>query len=92
MTNDSLFTYQYEQAYMDNCGCEVLSTIQSKVDNINSLQFKIKRKENNMVLLGYADSFVVNEVLFNVVFMIPETNFPRYQSEYSSIKSSFDIR
>lgn len=91
MTNDSLISSQYEQAYKANCGCEVLSSKQSKVDSINSLQFKIKRIEKNMVLLGYVDNFVVNGILFNLVFMTSESSFPIYQNEYSSIKSSFEL-
>ena len=81
VTNDSLSTPSYEEAYRNNCGCDVLSVSQSKVRSINSVQFKIKRVEKGKVLLGYTDSFVSNGILYNVVFMTFESSFSIYQSE-----------
>jgi len=91
MTNDSLSTPNYEQAYVNNCGCEVLSIKQSGFTNVNSLQFKIKRVEKGKTLLGYTDSFVVNNVLFNIVFMTLENTFPLYQKEYTGIMNTMII-
>lgn len=91
VTNDSLSTPNYEEAYRSNCGCEVLSTRQSKVNYYSSIQFKIIRVEKGKTLLGYTDSFVFNETLFSVVFMTLESNFSIYQSEYSSIINSITV-
>jgi hypothetical protein len=91
LTNDSLFHPKYEQAYLNNCGCEILSSKPMQFNHIKSLQFKIKRVEKGRTLIGYTESFVVNKTLFNIIFITFESNFPSYKNEYDAIMNTFII-
>lgn len=91
ITNSNLRSPNYEQTYRNNCGCEVLSSKELKFNNISSLQFKIKRNEKGKIMLGYTESFVINNTLFNIVFIALEKDFPLYQNEYSALLNTLDI-
>jgi hypothetical protein len=91
MTNDSLFAPHYQLTYMNNCGCEIINVKLSKINDVNSLEFKILRIDKGRKMLGYTTSCVINSILFNVVFLTLEDRLSSFEPEYQVIMQDFKI-
>lgn len=91
LTKDSVNTLEFMQSYIDNCSCEIIATNQKHYNNINTLQYYIKRQEDGKTLYGLSENFIIGSSLFNIVYMTTENNFELYKIDYEQIINTLII-
>ncbi len=81
----------YEDYYKSTCGCSILDKEIVYYNNLRTLRYKIKIIKANKTFIGFNDSFVSNNLLYNVLFLTFEDKFSKQQEKYYDIMNDFLI-
>ena len=81
----------FDDYYEKTCNCEILTRDIAIYNNLKSIRYKIKTKNDNKSFLAFSDNFVSNGTLFNVMFMSFEDQFVNEEDKYINIINSLLI-
>ena len=73
----------YIKYFSDTCECTVLENEVITYNNLRGLRFKIKVQNKENIFIGYNDSFVSGDLLYNILFLTFENDFDKQQKKYS---------
>lgn len=82
---------EYEEYFKSTCNCIILDGEIVIYNNVKTLRFNIEAARNGEKFIGYNDSFVSGDILYNVLFLAFEKDFEEHKSEYSNIMNSLMI-
>jgi len=81
----------YEKYYSDTCECTILNKEVINYNNLRGLRFKIKVQSDENTFIGYNDSFVSGDLLYNILFLTFENDFDLQKQKYSEIMNTFIV-
>ncbi|MCR8667522.1 hypothetical protein NO995_07510 [Aestuariibaculum sp. M13] len=86
-----LLRTNYEDFFLESCGCEILNKEVVENHNLDTYRFKIKVDKKGNKFLGYNDSFVFGDFLYNILFLALEDDFYKYRERYFEIMQSLVV-
>ncbi len=87
----NLLDENYEKYYADTCECIILDKEVILYSNLKTLRYKIKVMNEENTFIGYNDSFVSGDFLYNVLFLTYENDFDKEQQKYSNIMNTLIV-
>lgn len=90
-TKGNLLDDSYEEYFLSTCECSILDRELIYYNNLKTLRYKVKAVNGENVFIGYNDSFVSGDLLYNVLFLAFEKDFKEEEKKYSDIMNTLII-
>lgn len=81
----------YEEYFLNTCNCSILDKEIILYNNLKTLRYKIKTKNGENTFIGYNDSFIGGEFLYNILFLTFEDDFEEQSKQFSEIMNTLII-
>lgn len=87
----NLLDSKYESYFKESCKCEILNRERVNIGNLNVLRFKIEVDKGENKFLGFNDSFVKGDLLYNILFLTFEKDFVLENEKFLEIMKSMVV-
>jgi predicted metal-dependent hydrolase len=90
-TLGNLLNATYEEYFLSTCACEILDKVIVYHNNLETLRYKIKAVKNDSTYIGFSESFVSGQILYNILFLTFEGKMENEENEFTQIMSTLII-